>query len=124
MEILILEIFNDTVYVQSEFGLFYGVWCSGEPQKNKNYCVELDIDQLLTCDDIKVLNFFTPHIEHVDGIVSIFGLVEEADDNVMYLRLGKSIIMCQVSSTVTPINYIGQYVRLDLKEIKIFDIGI
>lgn len=124
MEIIILEKVNNMVYVQSDFGLFYGVWCSEDPQKNKKYHVELDIDQSLTCDDIEMLNFSVPHIEYVEGKASIFGLIEEVEDNIIFLRLNKSIIMFQVSSQVTPKNYLGHYVRLEVKEIKLFDIGI
>ena len=45
-------------------------------------------------------------------------------DEVMILRLQKSLMMLEISSSLDFLQYIGHYVRVRLSEIKLYDTGI
>ena len=124
MEILILDKKNDIVYVNSECGQFYATWCSKEPIIGKKYHVELDIDQILTEDDIKISNICVPSIECKNDKVFVVGFLEEIDYDVIVLRLLKSIIMLQITPNIISTHYLGNFVCVEIKEIGLFDIDI
>ena len=91
---------------------------------SKRYIVELDSDDMLTSDAVELSNSCNPWIEHVDQTINITGFVEEIQDEVMILRLQKSLMMLEISSSLDFVQYIGHYVRVRLSEIKLYDTGI
>ena len=111
MEVQIINKQVDTVQVNTAFGCFSGIWCSLTPVIFKKYIVELESDDILTSDVVELSDSINPHIEYVDQAINITGLVEEVQDEVMVLRLQKSIILLEISSDIDFIQYIGRFVR-------------
>ena len=124
MEIQIADIRADIVRVNSAIGCFNGIWCSSAPVVSKRYIVELDSDEVLTSDAVKLSNSCNPCIEYVEQTINITGFVEEIQDEVMILRLQKSLMMLEISSSLDFLQYIGHYVHVRLSEIKLYDTGI
>ena len=124
MEIQIIDNKADIVQVCTAIGCFSGIWCSSSPVVTKRYIVELDSDDVLTSDAVELLNSCNPWIEYVDQTINITGFVEEIQDEVMILRLQKSLMMLEISSSLDFVQYIGHYVRVRLSEIKLYDTGI
>ena len=124
MEIQIVDNQGDIVRVNSAIGCFNGIWCSSSPVVSKRYIVELDSDEVLTPDAVKLSNSCNPCIEYVDQTINITGFVEAVQDEVMILRLQKSLMMLEISSGLDFVRYIGHYVQVRLREIKLYDTGI
>ena len=124
MEIQIVDNLADIVRVYTAIGCFNGIWCSSTPEVSKRYIVELDSDDVLTSDAVELSTSCNPRIEYVDQIINITGFVEEIQDEVMILRLQKSLMMLEISSSLDFVQYIGHYVRVRLSEIKLYDTGI
>ena len=124
MEIQIVDNQADIVRVNTAIGFFNGIWCSSAPVVSKRYIVELDSDDVLTSDAVELSNSCNPWIEYVDQTINITGFVEEIQDEVMILRLQKSLMMLEISSSLDFVQYIGHYVRVRLSEIKLYDTGI
>lgn len=124
MEIQIVGNQADIVRVNTAIGGFNGIWCSSTPVVSKKYIVELDSDEVLTSDAVVLSNSSNPRIEYVDQTTYITGFVEEIQDEVMILRLQKSLMMLEISSSLDFVQYIGHYVRVRLSEIKLYDTGV
>lgn len=124
MEIQIVDNQGDIVRVNSAIGCFNGIWCSSAPVVSKRYIVEPDSDEVLTPDAVKLSNSCNPCIENVDQTINITGFVEAVQDEVMILRLQKSLMMLEVSSGLDFVRYIGHYVQVRLRKIKLYDTGI
>ena len=124
MEIQIVDNKDKIVRVNTAIGCFNGIWCSPAPAVCKKYIVELDSDDVLVPDAVKLSTSNNPCIEDVDQRINITGFVEEIQDNVMILRLKKSIMMLDISSDLDFVQYIGRYVNVSLSEIKLYDTEI
>jgi len=124
MEIQIVDNLADIVRVNTAIGCFNGIWCSSTPVLSKRYIVELDSNDVLTSDAVELSTSCNPRIENVDQTINITGFVEEIQDEVMILRLQKSLMMLEISSSLDFVQYIGHYVRVRLSEIKLYDTGI
>ena len=124
MEIQIVDNQGDTVRVNTAIGCFNGIWCSSTPVVSKRYIVELDSDDVLASDAVELSNSCNPCIENVDQAINIIGFVEEIQDEVMVLRIQKSLMMLEISSSLDFVQYISRYVRVRLSEIKLYDTGI
>jgi len=124
MEIQIIDNQANIVQVSTEIGCFNGIWCSSTPVVSKRYIVELDSDDVLTSAVVELSDSCNPYIEYVDQAINITGFVEEIQDEVMVLRLLKSLMMLEISSSLDFVQYIGRYVRVRLSEIKLYDTGV
>lgn len=124
MEVQIIDNWADVVRVNTAIGCFIGIWCSSTPVVSKRYIVELDSDDVLSPDAVELSNSYNPSIEHVDQTINIIGFVEEVQDEVMFLRLHESLMMLEIFSSLDFAQYIGHYIRVRLREIKLYDTGI
>ena len=124
MEIQIVDNRGDIVRVNSAIGCFDGIWCSSTPVVSKKYIVELDSDEVLTLDAVELSNSCNPCIEYLDQTINITGLVEAVQDDIMVLRLQKSLMMLEITSSLDFVQYIGHYVHIRLGEIKLYDAEI
>lgn len=124
MEIQIIDNMGNIVQVNTAIGCFTGTWCSSTPVVSKRYIVELDSDNVITSDEVELSTSCNPRIENMDQIINITGFVEVIQDEVMILRLQKSLMMLEISSSLDFVQYIGHYVRVRLSEIKLYDTGI
>lgn len=124
MEVKIVDKRADKVRVNTAIGNFNGIWCSSTPVILKRYIVELDSDEALALDAVELSNSCNPCIECVDQTIYITGLVEEIQEGVLILRLQKTIMMFDLLPNLDFAQYIDHYVRIRLREIKLYDIGI
>ena len=124
MEVKIIDVWEDTVLVDSSIGTFRGIWCSSYPQVSKTYIVELDIDEVITLEAINCANTLIPCIKCEDNQTIIVGFVEDVQDDVMFLRLQKSIMMFEIAPSLEFAQYTGSYVQIRIGTIKIYDTGI
>jgi hypothetical protein len=124
MEIQIMDKQADMVQVRTPIGCFNGIWCSSTPIVSKRYIVELDSADVVTLSVIEPSDSCNPCIEYLDQVINVTGFVEEIQDNVMVLRLLKSLMMLEISSSSDFVKYIGHYVHIRLSEIRLYDTGI
>lgn len=124
MKVVIISKNASIVKVHTELGDFKGVWCSPEPVLSKNYIVELDSDDIITLETIKVSGTDVPSIKCVNEIIYITGLLEEIEDNVIFLRIHDSILMLETQPNLNLAKYLGFYVEVKLNSIQLYDINI
>lgn len=124
MEIQVLDKQENIVQVHTAIGCFSGTWCSSPPKVFKNYIVELDSDEVLTLDAVELSNLGKPQIECVGQNTYFIGFVEEIKNNLMIFRLQKAIMMLEISPYFDFSKFIGYYIKIRLREVKIYDTGI
>lgn len=124
MEVTVVGKCLNKVKVNTKIGSFSGIWCSSDPTLFKKYCVELDCDEVINPDDIDISRDCNPSIESINGNIYITGMLEEIQDNIMTLRLQESIIIVEISSNTLISDYVGNYIRIKLNEVKLYDTGI
>ena len=124
MEVQIVDNQAKTVCVHTTIGCFNGIWCSQTPVISKRYIVEMDSDEVLTLDDVEFSKSCEPCIEQAGKIINITGFVEEIQDEVMVLRVQKSLMMIGIISDFDFWQYNGHYVCVKLREIRLYDTGI
>ncbi len=52
------------------------------------------------------------------------GLVEVIEDDIMFLRIGTDLVMLEMEHDSNYSRYIGQYVRVELFKLQLYDIGL
>ena len=124
MEISVMKKQGNIVQVNTEFGCFEGTWCSSMPAELKKYVVELDSEDVITPSAIEHSMSLIPKIECDGKNIYFTGIVEEIQDHIMFLRFQGFIIMLELLSTVDFGQYLGQYVRVKLNHINIYDTEI
>lgn len=124
MEVQIVEKHENMVRVNTTIGFFYGIWCSPVPAELRKYIVELDSDDVLTLETIRLSNSSEPCISCLDGIIYLNGVVEEIQDGLIFLRLHKSIMMLEISPHFDFSMFFNQFVCVRLHGINLFDTGL
>lgn len=124
MEILIVDRQDDCVHVCSSFGTFFGIWCSSSPPELKKYVVELDSDDVITPNMLTFSSIKLPYIESRDDATYLGGIVEEIENNVMFLRIGTDLIMLETVHDSDYSRYIGQFVQVALFKLQLYDLGL
>ncbi len=126
MEIEIVNIESNhpnepVVDVKSEYGTFRGVWRSSLPNIGDTTHVELTIPEKLEWGkSIVVSENKNPGIVSGDQTI-IDGTLEGVDNQLIYLRLGKSLLMVE---TVGDIPKIGSSITATVNRIEFSDSGI
>ena len=124
MEVLILDNHNGFVQVKTAIGNFCGTWCSATPIISKKYVVEIDSRTVLNFDDIKISDCSKPSIQGTTTITHIIGLVEEIEENIMFLRLQNTIVMLEVLPNPNFVKYLGKYIKIGISDITLYDTGV
>jgi hypothetical protein len=116
VNVQILKIIDhETVEVQSDFGIFYGIWKGPLPPVVSNHEVELALIGIL---DQQVIVQETA-IKTEGGVTTITGLIEdEDDDGIKYLRFGSDLIMFEFDNISTK----GKYIELKVTKIELYPI--
>ena len=124
MEILITDRQDGCVQVCSTFGRFFGIWCSSSPPELKSYVVELDSDDVIVPKLLTFSPMMRPGIESQNNTTYLTGLVEDIEDNIIFLRIGADIVMLDTVSSFDFSRYIGHFVRVSLSTLYLYDIGL
>jgi hypothetical protein len=124
VEILVIDRKDDCVLANSSFGVFFGIWCSSSQPELKRYAVELDSDDVIAPKLITLSSIKQPCIESRDNVTYLTGLVEEVEDDIMFLRIGTDLVMLEMEHDSNYSRYIGQYVRVELFKLQLYDIGL
>ena len=124
MEIQIVENEENIVQVHTSIGDFKAIWCSSTPLISKKYIVELDSDDVITLDKVRISDSCNPRIENFEQAICITGFVQEIQDAVMILQLDKHLMMLELSENSDFSQYIGRYVSVRFDEIKLYDTEI
>ena len=121
MEGTITKIQGKKVRIDTALGWFNGTWCSTVQPLLKRYVVELDSDDIINADIIKISKISVANIEYIDDVIYITGLVEYIQNNIMFLRLKESVIMLELEHDISFDKYLGRYVVVSLKNLNIYD---
>ena len=124
MEVLIIEKQDHDVHACSPFGSFWGLWCSSFPPECKRYAIELDSTDILTPNMITISSIKKPYIERRDEATYLNGLVEEIEDELLFLRFDTDLIMLNLGHAYDYSRYIGQYIQVKLFKLHLYDIGL
>lgn len=124
MRVTVTAICENQVYVNTDIGIIYGVWCSNEPVELKEYELELDCDEIITSDKISFSNSPQPFVSSCGGMVILNGIVEDIQEKVLFLRLSQDIVMLEVSSNFDITAYLHKFVRIYLSKLNLYDIGL
>ena len=124
MEVRIVDVCEDLAKVNSEIGVFYGVWCSSAPIVSRIYHVEIDCDEIIDTRNIEFSNIDDSFVDCVDKTIYLTGLVEQVDDKILFLRLYRSLVMLNITSESEFKRFENHFVRISVKELKLFDIGV
>jgi hypothetical protein len=124
VEVSIIDKQNDCVHACSPYGAFFGIWCSSSPPELKKYIVELDSNDVITPNMLTFSSVKLPYIESRDHTTYLTGLVEENEDNILFLRIGADLVMLETAHDSDYSRYIGQYVQVMLFKLQLYDLGL
>lgn len=124
MEATVIKINGGSVHVETDIGDFVGVWRSSVPAALKRYILELDCDDIITTENLRLSSIHTPYIKNIDGSTCLNGYVEEIEDNVMIFRLQKTIMMLKTSEQVERSVFEKRFVCVSLQTINLYDTGL
>jgi hypothetical protein len=124
LEVLITEKQDHYVHAFSSFGSFWGLWCSSFPPECKRYAIELDSTDILTPNMITISSIKKPYIERRGEVTYLNGLVEEIEDDLLFLRFDTDLIMLNLGHAYDYSRYIGQYIQVKLIKLHLYNIGL
>ncbi len=124
MRVIVSEIYGNEVLVTTEFGNVRGKWCSNNPPKCKEYILELDCSDILSAQNCQLTDCETPLLGMEKGRVHVCGLCESCEDRVLFLRLGKYLIMLECACNLDVSSFIGRYIHVVLSSLKLYDTGV
>lgn len=124
MKIFIYNISGTNVSASTEFGDIKGKWCSNSIPTQKEYIVEIDCRDLLSTQNFYIAKQEVPFLKIKGEHVQICGYCESFEDGVLFLRLGKYLIMLECESGLAMSSFIGSYLCVTLSSIELYDTGI
>ena len=124
MEVTITDVNNSKVTIQSDIGCFTGTWCSSKAALCKKYIVELDYDGTIIPANIRVSNNKSFFIKENNNNIILNGVAEEVEDNILYLKINKDIIMFPFVFDVDYAKYINQCVEIVVPNINLYDMEV
>ena len=124
MEAHVIKINSNKVQVYTRFGCVWGEWCSPVPADLKKYILEIDSDDIITFDNIRLSKYLEPQMKYDNGNVCLNGTVDEIEDGVMILRLSNAIVMLQIQNDRDFSIFVNKFVCVTLKNIQFYDTGI
>ncbi|MBQ4116288.1 MAG: hypothetical protein IJD37_02810 [Clostridia bacterium] len=124
MEIRVINIEDDLVQIESSKGRLWGKWCSATPAEFKNYILELDSDDVIKPSSVTFIKNEIHKIENRENLVCLCGVVDDFEDDVLFLKIDKSIIMIQTSGEQSFERFVGRFVCITLSSINFYDTGL
>lgn len=125
MKVHVLSKIADRVKVKSLIGTFEAKWCTESPVVSGQYFVELGSKEELTHDSIIKVNMWRgAEVRSENNEVYLTGFAEDIEDGVLFLRLGESLMMVNLSSGQNFDEFKEKYVSIKLKELNLYDIHI
>ena len=124
MEVLVTDKQDNCVRVCSSFGEFFGMWRSPSLPQLKKYTVGLDSHDIISDDMLTFTPTSSPHIECTGNDVYLTGLLEEIENDVLFLRLGTDLVMFETAQNSDYSKYIGLYVQVRVSQLLLYDVGL
>ena len=124
MTAVVLEVYNSSVLIKTDWGSIMGRWCSHEPIRAKKYILELDCDDIVSPESVQESLSNEPYIMNYGDKVILCGKVEEIEDGVMFVRVGEDLLMLNILLDSEYKKYINQYVNITLSCIQFYDTGL
>lgn len=124
MEAKVVSIDGNCIQVETAIGTFSGVWCDGEPIKNKNYILELDCPEIISRQQVLPAEENRFLICQSNGKTELFGKVENVEGPVLVFRLKTALVMIETTCPETFYDCIGKFVCISLSKIDLYDTGI
>lgn len=123
MEVKVIKLLNEEhVRVFTKYGELDSRWSGKAPPLGSMRHVELELDELFEWGENILLSKEKEFRIDSGNTVHIFGKLESIDDDgYTVIRLGESIINV-ITKGIPP--SIGEYVRLKITDIELYDIGI
>ena len=109
------------VCAETEFGPLFGRW-KGNKILAQRYIVELSCDEILTSNSVCLYEYSTYCIQSSPSETTLFGFVDDIEDNLIYLRVGYDLIMLEFLHEVDICQYYKCFVSVVVHEVLIFDI--
>lgn len=124
MNAIVVNCNGNRVQVKSHIGCFEGIWCSDKSVEYRQYDFELASDDIITQQSLRFSTISVPSVGNYEDAIILNGLVEAAEDDVLFLRLSDDVLMLDHSHDSDLAQYVGRYVQVRLSEIKLYDTGI
>lgn len=124
MNAVVTKVYDDIVHIKTDYGSAFGKWCSNEPIIEKRYIIELDCNDIVVPESVKIISACSPSIMYHDECVVIRGYVEQIEDDILFLRVAEDLLMLNVASAFDSRDYINKYVCIRLSNISFYDTGL
>lgn len=124
MRIFVQKILGNEVFASTEFGDIRGKWCSDNQPMHKEYIVELDSEDSLSAQNCSIANCEMPFLGMEGEQVHICGLCESCEDDVLFLRLGKYLMMLECNCNFETATLVGCYIHVAISSLKVYDTGV
>ena len=123
MKAVVVSKIGDMVQVNTAVGDIQGVWCSPIPADFKSYVLELDSDEILTVESIRLSDCHEPFARCEKNVICLNGVIEEIENGVAVFRLLDSLMMLEleVSNNFDYSVFLNRFVCITLHTISFFD---
>lgn len=122
MQVIVKSIEGNSVGFESPYGSAIGIWEDEVPANKKEYSVELDINEIVKYNDIKLSRDNKPKIEMNSKGILICGLLVEYNvDGYAVLKLGDSLIGIETIFDEAFLSMCGYYILFIVPEIYLYD---
>lgn len=123
MEASLIEVLGSEVRIVTEFGILKGKWESPDKPQIKKYFLEVNVDEIINIDAISISDIEYAVQCNKDEIY-LYGFVEAIEDDVLFLRLSKEILMLEVSKEKGWVLFIKKYVKVKVMQLYFYDTGL
>lgn len=116
--------YDNYVEVSSPYGIFCGTYVGEKMSMGETHDVEIDIPNVFALDDFKISDTQSFNIVTSNGITTINGLVEEIDNDLIFIRFGLDLIAIEIISDAEYKSLLNKYVSLAFDKIALYDTGV
>lgn len=124
MEALIVDRCGDRVTVSAKIGKFIGRWCSEGKAELRKYILELDTEEILFPEAIQISHNHIFRIDYINDLIILNGFVVEIQDQVMFLKLDKTLLMVELSRNFNFSIFVNNFVCVKLHGLDLYDTGV
>ena len=90
----------------------------------RKYILELDTEETLYPEAIQISHNQTFQIDSKKELIILNGYVTEVQDQVMCLKLDKTLLMIELANDFDFSIFVNSYVCVKLREINLYDTGL
>lgn len=125
MIITINKIYDGNYIHGSSFhGDLYGKYFGEKMSIGKKCDVEIEVSKVFTINDFKISNNKKFSVFSSNGMTTINGLVQQIDDDILYILFDFDLIALEILSDVDYQSLLNQYVSFTFDDLKLYDTGL